>query len=112
MSLAYRIVSWQAGLALVAAALLWAWDERHAIGALAAGVVCVVPNGYFAWRASHERSASRLLGAGVAKFIATVVLMALGFATLQLSALGFFGTFIALQIVHVAGATRTATAGS
>jgi len=105
-------VSLQAAAALVAAAGCWFWGGTHVLGALAAGVACVVPNGYFAWRSSRERSAARLLGAGVAKFVATVVLMALAFAMLELSPLAFFGTFVVLQLVHVVGATRMAGAGS
>ena len=115
MPLSYRIVTLQVATALVvaAAALLWGQpDASDAMGALAAGVACAVPNGYFAWRANHERSASRLLGAGVAKLVGTVVLMAVAFATMQPSLLGFFGTFVVLQIVQVAGGARMATQGT
>ena len=41
-----------------------------------------------------------------------VVLMAVAFATMQPSLLGFFGTFVVLQIVHVAGGARMATQGT
>lgn len=103
MPLSYRIVTLQVAAALVAAAGLLTWSKPDAVGALAAGVACVVPNGYFAWRASRERSPSRLLGAGVARFVGTVLLMAVMFATLEPAPLGFFATFALLQIVHVAG---------
>jgi len=111
--LSYRIVTLQVATALIVAAGMLLWNMPDAVGALAAGVVCVIPNGYFAWRANLERSASRLLGAGAAKFVGTVVLMAVAFATIKPSPLGFFGTFVALQIVHVVGGARmTAAPGS
>lgn len=112
LPLSYRIVTLQVAAALVASAGLVMWNSPDAVAALTAGVVCVLPNGYFAWRASRERSASRLLGAGVAKFIGTVVLMTVAFAMIRPSPLGFFATFVGLQIVHVAGGARMARAGS
>jgi hypothetical protein len=50
MSVPYRTVALQAlaGLGVVLAAL--AWDAREAVAALAATIVSVVPNAYFAWR--------------------------------------------------------------
>jgi ATP synthase protein I len=110
--LSYRIVTLQVAAALIAAAGLALWSTADAIAALAAGVACGVPNGYFAWRVNHERSASRLLGAGVVRFVGTIVLMALAFAMVKPSPLGFFGTFVVLQIVHVAGGVRMAAKGS
>ena len=104
MPLSYRIVTLQVATALVGAAGLLLWRIPDATGALAAGLVCTIPNGYFAWRANHERSPSRLLGAGVAKMVGTVVLMAVVFATIKPAPLGFFGMFVALQIVHVSAA--------
>lgn len=108
LPLSYRIVTLQVVAALVASAGLAMWSSVEAVAALTAGVVCVLPNGYFAWRASRERSASRLLGAGVAKFVGTAMLMAVAFATIRPSPLGFFVTFVGLQIVHVAGGARMA----
>jgi ATP synthase protein I len=109
MPLSYRIVTVQVITALVAAAGLSWWSKPEAFGALAAGVACVVPNGYLAWRVTRERSASRLLGAGVAKFVGTIALMAAAFALVRPSPLGFFGTFVVLQIVHVAAGARMRT---
>lgn len=106
MALAYRIVILQIAATLVVAGLWSAWDRDAALAALAAGLVCVVPNGYFAWRASRERSASRLLASGVARFVGTVVLMAVAIAWLQPAPLVFFGVFGLLQLAHVAGAGR------
>ena len=112
MPLSYRIVTLQVIAALVAAAALWWWDTAEALAALAAGVACVIPNGYLAWRVTRERSASRLLGAGVAKVVGTVILMAVAFATIKPSPLGFFATFVALQVVHVAAGARMAADGA
>jgi ATP synthase protein I len=104
--LSYRIVTLQVAAALVGAAGLLLWSVPDAVAALAAGLVCTIPNGYFAWRANHERSASRLLGAGVTKLVGTIVLMAVAFATIKPSPLGFFGMFVALQVVHVSAAAN------
>lgn len=108
MPLPYRTVALQAlvGVALVLVALTW--DVREALAALAATVVSVVPNGYFAWRISRERAAARILAAEVVKVVATLGLMGLAFATMELRPLGFFGTFGVLQLTHVVGGTSLA----
>jgi F0F1-type ATP synthase assembly protein I len=84
MSVPYRTVALQAlaGLGVVLAAL--AWDAREAVAALAATIVSVVPNAYFAWRVSRERAAARILAAEVVKV---------------------FATFGVLQLAHVVGGT-------
>lgn len=112
MPLPYRTVVLQAsvGLALVLVALVW--DGREAVSALAATIASVVPNGYFAWRASRERAAARLLAAEVVKIVATIGLMGSAFATMEMSPLGFFATFGVLQLTHVVvgmGFARRAT---
>ncbi|MDH3642496.1 MAG: ATP synthase subunit I [Gammaproteobacteria bacterium] len=106
--MSYRIVALQVATALIAAAGLLMWNAADAVGALAAGVVCVIPNGYFAWRINRERSASRMLGAGIVRLVGIVILMTVVFATITPSPLGFFATFVLLQIVHVAGGSRLA----
>jgi len=108
MPVSYRIVALQVATALIAAAGLLMWNAADAVGALAAGVVCVIPNGYFAWRINRERSASRMLGAGIVRLVGIVILMTVVFATITPSPLGFFATFVLLQIVHVAGGSRLA----
>ena len=55
----FRLILLGLGVALVLVALTW--DVREALAALAATVVSVVPNGYFAWRISRERAAARIL---------------------------------------------------
>lgn len=108
MSVPYRTVALQAlaGLGVVLAAL--AWDAREAVAALAATIVSVVPNAYFAWRVSRERAAARILAAEVVKVVATVGMMGLAFATMELRPLGFFATFGVLQLAHVVGGTSLA----
>jgi F0F1-type ATP synthase assembly protein I len=93
-----------AGLALV--------DNSEALAALMAGVVCVIPGGYFAWRATVERSPARLLGQGVMKFLLTVTLMALAFAAFQPAPLGFFAAFVLMQTMYVLGPVVFAAFGS
>lgn len=99
--LSYRIVTLQLGTALAMAGALLLMSTAQALAALAAGAVCVVPAGYFAWRAERERSAGRLLGQGVAKFVMTLVLMALVFVWLKPPPLGFFATFVLMQAMYV-----------
>ena len=43
--------------------------------------------------------------AEVVKIVATIALMGLAFATMELPPLGFFATFGVLQLVHVVGGT-------
>ena len=103
MSLPFRIVTLQLLTALVMAGCLLIWDSSQAAGALLAGVVCVVPAGYFAWRVKVERSASRVLLQGVLKFVLTVVLMAACIVVFKPPPAGFFGTFMLLQVMYVVG---------
>lgn len=97
------IVVLQSMTSLVVAAGLALVDNAQAWAALLAGVVCVAPGGYFAWRALAERSPGRLLGHGLAKSLVTVTLMALVFAVLQPRALGFFLAFVLMQAMYVIG---------
>jgi len=85
-------------------------SPAQALAALAAGAVCIVPGGYFAWRSERERSAGRLLGQGVAKFVLTLVLMALVFASMKPPPLGFFATFVLMQAMYVLVPLRHADA--
>lgn len=103
MPLPYRTVALQVGVGLALVLVALPWDSREAASALVATMVSVVPNGYFAWRVSRERAAARVLAAEVVKISATVGLMGLAFATMELRPLGFFATFAALQLAHVAG---------
>jgi len=106
MAVAYRIVVYQAATALlIAAGLAWVSLDQG-VAALLAGAVCVVPNGYYAWRISGERSPGRLLGLGVARVMVTLSLMAVAFATAKPAPLGFFVTFIAMQLMYVVGSVN------
>lgn len=97
------IVGLQTITSLVVAAGFALADNSQAMAALLAGAVCVVPAGYFAWRATAERSPGRLLGQGVMKFLLTLTSMALVFAMFQPAPLVFFGTFALMQAMYVAG---------
>jgi ATP synthase protein I len=100
----FRIVLLQAAIALVIAVGMAPAGIDQSLAALLAGLVCVAPNGYFAWRAGRERSPARLLAHGVGKLVVTTALMAAVFATLRPAPLGFFATFIAMQLMYVVGA--------
>ena len=119
-SVPFRIVAWQtAATAIVTATLfLWEWPGeangfRQTIAALAAGLASVAPAGFYAWRASRERSAVSYLLQGVVKFVLTLMLVAGSIIVLKPAAAGFFGTLILLQgmyvMVPLLGDANTAT---
>jgi ATP synthase protein I len=101
----FRIVLLQAAIALVIAVGMTPAGIDQSLAALLAGLVCVAPNGYFAWRAGRERSPARLLALGVGKLVVTIALMVVVFATLKPAPLGFFAAFIAMQLMFVVGAS-------
>lgn len=103
MPLSYRIVILQLVVTLVAASFGLLWDTGQSLAAVLAGIVCVVPGGVFAWRASTENSPRALLLQGFAKFAVTIALMAMFIIWLRPAVLGFFGTFIVLQTMYVIG---------
>ncbi len=107
---------WQATatLLITAALLIWEFpgnlvsgtDEPlagflHSASALAAGLASVIPAGFYAWRASVERSATGFLLQGVVKFVLTLVLVAACIIVLKPAAAAFFGTLILLQTMYV-----------
>jgi F0F1-type ATP synthase assembly protein I len=102
-SLPLVIVALQLATSLMVAAGLALVDPAQAIAALLAGAVTVLPAGYYAWRARHERSPGRLLGQGVMKLVLTLVLMALTFAVFEPAPLGFFAAFVLMQAMYVVG---------
>lgn len=70
--------------------------------ALAAGLASVIPAGFYAWRASVERSATSFLLQGVVKFALTLVLVAGSIVVLKPAAAAFFGTLVLMQVMYVA----------
>jgi hypothetical protein len=108
-----KIVVWQLRATGVVTVTLLVWELLAAsrddpwfgliqtVSALAAGVVCVVPGAWYAWRATRERSGARFLLQGVVKFVLTIALMALGIVLLRPAPAGFFGTFVLLQAMYV-----------
>ena len=108
MPLSYRVVLLQLVVGMGIAAALLVWSSEDALGALWATAVCVLPNGFFAWRAQRERLPSRLLGAGALKFFSTVGLMILVLWWWQPAPLGFLGVLVVMQVSHaVAGSWLT-----
>jgi len=112
MPLSYRVVLLQLAVGLVVAGALWVWRSAEAVGAVLATGVSVLPNGYFAWRAEHERSPSRVLGAGALKFFSTVGLMILALWWWRPEPVGFLGALVVMQVTHaVAGSWLAAESG-
>lgn len=117
-SVPYRIVVWQsvATAAVTAALLIWEMpgneDEPlsgfiQTASALAAGLASVIPAGFYAWRASVERSATSFLLQGVVKFVLTLVLVAACIIVLKPAAGAFFGTLALMQAMYVVVPLRT-----
>ena len=104
---------WQlAATAVVTAVLiLWefpkgSWDAPllgmdQTVSALAAGLASAIPAGFYAWRASVERSATRFLLQGVLKFALTLLLVAACIILIKPAAAGFFGTLALMQLMYV-----------
>lgn len=109
--LPWMVVALQATTSLVMAAGLSLVDNSEARAALLAGAVCVIPAGYFAWRATAERAPGRLLGQGAMKVLLTLTSMALVFELFEPAPLGFFGTFVAMQTMYVVGPLAFGTRG-
>ena len=119
-----RIVIWQLLILVAVVVVLFFWEVsresweapwwgfRQTVSALAAGMACVVPAGFYAWRAAAERSAARFLLQGVLKFVLTLVLIAVGIVLIQPAAAGFFGTFALLQAMYVIVPLAESRAGS
>ena len=108
MPLSYRVVLWQLAVGIVVAGGLLVLSLGDALGAGLATGVCVLPNGYLAWRAQNERAPSRVLGAGVLKFSGTVGLMILALWLWQPAPLGFLGTLVLMQVTHAAAGSLLA----
>ena len=103
-----RIVVAQGVVTLVMAAGWTVSTLAEGASSLAAGVVVVVPNAYFAWRVLKAKArgaandeARALLGNAVVKLALSVALLVVVFATLDPAPVAFFATFIAVHATHV-----------
>ena len=93
MSLAGRIVVFQALIGLVCSATFFALDDASGRSALLALVCSVVPSGYYAWVVGRTLHATRLLLHGVLRSLFTLTLMAVCITQASIEPLGFFVTF-------------------
>jgi F0F1-type ATP synthase assembly protein I len=104
--LPYRIVVVQLSTAAIASLLLWWKSAAHALGAMTAAVVVLAPSAWFAWRVATRletdpmREAQTLLANGVARLVATGVLMGVAIVWLEPEPFAFFGTLIAMQFAY------------
>ncbi len=103
-----RIVVAQGVVTLVMAAGWTVSTLAEGASSLAAGVVVVVPNAYFAWRVLTAKArgaandeARALLGNAVVKLALSVALLVGVFVTLDPAPVAFFATFIAVHATHV-----------
>jgi F0F1-type ATP synthase assembly protein I len=106
--LPYRIVAVQSGVTATLAMALLMSARTDAIASLVAGVVMIVPGGYFAWRVVTTdasggdalHAARRLLGGEVAKLLMTFGLLVVAFVCFRPAPVAFFATMIVLQAVY------------
>ena len=103
MSLAGRIVVLQGVLGSLCVAGFAAVDPRESVAAMAAMVATVIPSAYYVWVQQRTFNATRLLLHGVYKIAATMTLIAVSFAVLEVPPLGFFVSFASMQLSYVAG---------
>jgi len=82
------------------------FSTQQALGALYAGIACVIPNAFFAWRCQVEREAAKVLVAGVVRWYASVALMAAAIVVLKPPAAGFFTALILCQGAYLFSGKR------
>ena len=103
MSLAGRIVVLQGVIGSCCIIGFAAVDPEECLAAFAAMVTTVVPSAYYVWVQQRTFNATRLLLHGVYKIVATMGLIAVSFAVLEVPPLGFFVSFAIMQLSYVAG---------
>jgi F0F1-type ATP synthase assembly protein I len=103
-----KIVTVQVVAATVLALMFLVLGGRYAAASTLAGMVVLIPSGWFAWRvvAKDGRDedavdvARRLLGSGIAKLLLMAGLLVVTFVWFRPEPVAFFATLIALQAVH------------
>jgi F0F1-type ATP synthase assembly protein I len=103
-----KIVTVQAVAAAVLALMFLVLGGRFAMASALAGMVVLIPGGWFAWQVvakdgrdrSAMDSARLLLGSGIAKLLFTVGLLVVTFIWFRPEPVAFFATLIALQAVY------------
>ncbi|WP_324768075.1 ATP synthase subunit I [Pokkaliibacter plantistimulans] len=103
-----RILISQLGLSLVLGLSLLAFDQIGALSIVLGGLICLLPNSYFAWRlfavrgARSSRDIAKAFYKGEAgKLLITIVLFALVFSMVKpLNVLALFAGFVAVQMMN------------
>lgn len=102
-----QVILAQAIASLLAASSLLLWDWVAAYSALLGGLICVIPNGYLAFRISatdglsRARRTGRLIQGEAGKLIQTVLLFALVFGLVRpLESAALLLSFIGIQLLH------------
>lgn len=106
--LAKRLFLWQIMVTGLVSAVAWLLsDVQAAYSALLGGLVCVIPGQVFAYCLLKYSGAQAtkhivrgLYGGEAAKIGLSILLFALVFWTIKISALAFFITFILVQLVN------------
>jgi len=105
---AFKLVTFQAIVAIIAAAIIFiGWGLEASLSALAGGFVCVIANLVFAayaFRYAGARQANQVFvsfkrGSGL-KFLLTIFLFALIFKSVQVVPLPFFACYILIMFMQ------------
>jgi F0F1-type ATP synthase assembly protein I len=108
VTLPFRIVAAQAGVAVLVAGLWSLAGLDRGVSSALGGVAVIVPNAFFAWRVTARADrptaldqARRLVGNSVAKFVLGAGLLVAVFVWCRPEPIAFFATLIAVQVTHL-----------
>ena len=104
-----RIVVAQALLGALSTLAFLAISFEQAHSALIAAGCVWMPTAYYAWVSSRTLNATRLLFHGVLRMVLTGVLMAVAIVSVGIEPLGFFTTFIVVQLAYLVPGSRHPT---
>lgn len=102
-----RIVLTQGVIAAVCSLVLLGVSVHEALAALAAGFICVVANGWYAFRLARTSNPQALIGLWIARSVLMALLMVATFVWWAPAALGFFGTLALVQVAYVWSGPRS-----
>lgn len=109
---AYRVIVVQGILTILVALAAWLHSDVAAKSALLGGLICLLPNAYFTWRAFRfhgARSMTQIVNSfyqgAFWKFLLTALCFTLVFQQVEsLNVLALFVAFMTVQLGHLASA--------
>ncbi|MCH1550496.1 MAG: ATP synthase subunit I [Pseudomonadales bacterium] len=104
MNVAFKIIAVQGVLGGLSTLLFFVADNASGHAAGLAAVAVILPGAYFAWVQSRTLNPTRILLHSALKSVLTIVLMALFLVTQAIEPIGFFVTFVVMQLGYLSGA--------